>query len=166
MQEVILVNELDECIGQMEKMLAHEEGILHRAFSILIYNSKKEMLLQQRADTKYHSPGLWSNACCSHPSPGENLLDAAKRRLKEELNIECKLIVTGSFIYRYQFKNKLIEHEYDYVLKGIYDQQPILNEKEVKNFKWMQFEKLLMDIELNPDNYTFWFKEILRKNLL
>ncbi len=166
MQQVILVDEFDNSIGTMEKMQAHREGVLHRAFSILIYNAKGEMLLQQRADDKYHSGGLWTNACCSHPKPGEEISAAAHRRLFEEINLQCDLEIIGHFIYKHQFEKNLFEHEYDYVLKGVTDMQPALNPEEVKAFKWFNKTELLEDVKVNPEKYTIWFKEIIKRNIL
>ena len=166
MPEVILVDTNNNPIGTMEKMQAHREGVLHRAFSILIYNSKGKMLLQQRADEKYHSGGLWTNACCSHPKPEEEIVVAAHRRLKEELDLECSLDIIGHFIYHYQFEEDLFEHEYDFVLKGICDDVPDLDPAEVKAFRWIEKNELLNDIKANPTQYTFWFKEIISRNLL
>lgn len=166
MQQVILTDAHDNAIGVMEKQQAHRENILHRAFSILIYNNKGEMLLQQRADDKYHSGGLWTNACCSHPQPGETILEAAHRRLMEELNLQCKLEVIGSFVYQCKFEEQLYEHEFDHVLKGICDEQPILDPTEVKAFKWVALPLLLKDVSDYPDHYTFWFKEIVSRRLI
>ncbi len=166
MQQVILVDEFDNSIGTMEKMQAHRVGVLHRAFSILIYNSKGEMLIQQRADDKYHSGGLWTNACCSHPKPGEEISEAAHRRLLEEIHLQCDLEITGHFIYHHQFEKNLFEHEYDYVLKGVTDSEPALNPEEAKAFKWVNKNQLLYDVKANPEKYTFWFKEIIKRNIL
>ncbi len=165
-QEVILVDELNNPVGVMEKMEAHRKGVLHRAFSILIYNSKGEMLLQQRADHKYHSGGLWTNACCSHPKPGEEILTAAHRRLKEEINLECDLKIIGHFIYHHQFEENLFEHEYDFVLKGVCDKEPKEDPEEVKASKWITENELIEDVRLNPDQYTFWFKEIINHKFI
>ena len=123
-EEVILVNEADEQIGVMEKMEAHEKGLLHRAFSVFIFNDKGEMLLQQRALNKYHSGGLWTNACCSHPRPGEDTLQAAKRRLMEEMGIETSLTLKNSFTYKTAFENGLTEHEFDHIFIGTFNQEP------------------------------------------
>lgn len=166
MPAVVLVDETDHPIGVMEKTEAHRLGLLHRAFSILIYNSKGEMLLQQRADHKYHSGGLWTNACCSHPRPGEEIVAAAHRRLKEEINLQCDLTIIGHFIYKHQFEENLFEHEYDYVLKGICDVEPVINKDEVKAFKWISIKDLSSDMMVNPEQYTFWFKEICSKILI
>jgi isopentenyl-diphosphate delta-isomerase len=165
MQEhVILVDELDNAIGTMEKMEAHEKGLLHRAFSVFIFNGKGELLLQQRALTKYHSAGLWTNTCCSHPRPNETVLNAAKRRLTEEMGLNCEVDHKTSFIYKTDFDNGLTEHEFDHVFFGHYDQDPIINPEEVENFVWMDVNKIMNDIEKNPKKYTSWFK-IAMKNL-
>jgi isopentenyl-diphosphate delta-isomerase len=165
MQEhVILVDELDNAIGTMEKMEAHEKGLLHRAFSVFIFNGKGELLLQQRALTKYHSAGLWTNTCCSHPRPNETVLNAAKRRLTEEMGLTCEVDHKTSFIYKTDFDNGLTEHEFDHVFFGHYDQDPIINPEEVENFVWMDVNKIMNDIEKNPKKYTSWFK-IAMKNL-
>ena len=164
--EVIIVDENDIEIGTMEKMEAHRKGLLHRAFSVLIFNSKGELLLQQRALHKYHSPGLWANTCCSHPRKGEDLIAAAKRRLNEEMGFVCDLTVAGHFIYRCDFDNGLTEHEFDYVLKGIYDNDPVINPDEVMNYKWSNIDLLKKEFELNPSLFTFWFKELLQRNFI
>jgi isopentenyl-diphosphate delta-isomerase len=148
----------------MEKMEAHEKGLLHRAFSVFIFNGKGELLLQQRALTKYHSAGLWTNTCCSHPRPNETVLNAAKRRLTEEMGLNCEVDHKTSFIYKTDFDNGLTEHEFDHVFFGHYDQDPIINPEEVENFVWMDVNKIMNDIEKNPKKYTSWFK-IAMKNL-
>lgn len=164
MVDVILVNEKDKQIGTEEKMQAHVNGHLHRAFSVLLYNSKDEMLIHKRAVTKYHCPGLWTNACCSHPMPKENREEAAKRRLFEELgyeNIELKEIFT--FTYKAKFDNGLTEHEIDTVFKGKTDlNPPKINPDEIEEFKWVSIEELKKDILANPQKYTVWFKEIIK----
>jgi isopentenyl-diphosphate delta-isomerase len=147
----------------MEKLQAHEEGRLHRAFSIFIFNSKNELLLQQRALSKYHSGGLWTNTCCSHPKPNETIKDAANRRLHEEMGMVCDLQIKTNFIYKTPFDNGLTEHELDYVLVGITDQNPIINTKEVESFKWQSIFDIKADILNNPNNYTSWFKIALQK---
>ena len=159
MEKVILVNERDKQIGTEEKQKAHLEGKLHRAFSILIFNKKGEMLLQKRAKRKSFG-GLWSNACCSHPRPGEDILTAAKRRLKEEMGIETELFEVFSFHYTAKDKN-YIENEIDHVLYGIFDGDPKINKKEAEDFKWIKMKDLRRDIQKNPQKYTFWFKKIL-----
>lgn len=163
-EQVILVDELDNAIGTMEKMEAHEKGILHRAFSVFIFNSKGELLLQQRALTKYHSAGLWTNTCCSHPSPSENTLDAAKRRLKEEMGLACELNYKTSFIYKTNFDNGLIEHEFDHVFFGNCDHEPSINLEEVERYLWKDVIEIMDDIKKDPEKYTSWFK-IAMKNL-
>nr|WP_294793453.1 isopentenyl-diphosphate Delta-isomerase [uncultured Mucilaginibacter sp.] len=158
MESVILVDEKDLEVGVMEKMEAHLTGTLHRAISIFIFNEKGEFLLQQRAQEKYHSGGKWSNTCCSHPRPGEDLIDAANRRLKEEMGISCKLIHWFSFIYRAELDNNLVEHEYDHAFIGICDERPVPDPNEVAAFKYIEREKLEEDIRLNPGQYSEWFK--------
>jgi isopentenyl-diphosphate delta-isomerase len=160
---VILVDEKDNEIGVMEKLQAHEEGLLHRAFSVFIFNDKNELLLQQRALTKYHSAGLWANTCCSHPRPNETIKDSANRRLFEEMGMGCDLKIETNFIYKTEFENGLIEHELDYVLVGFTNQNPILNPDEVGSFKWQSITDIKMDIVFNPQNYASWFKIALEK---
>lgn len=156
--DVVLVDASDRELGVMEKMDAHVQGILHRAFSVFIYNNKGEMLLQQRADAKYHSAGLWTNACCSHPLPGEDLVTAANRRLKEELGIQADLTSVFSFIYRADLENGLIEHEFDHVLVGVCNDDPVLNPDEVKACRWLSDESICKLLEETPENFTAWFK--------
>lgn len=162
---VVLVNEMDEKIGLMPKLEAHEKGVLHRAFSVFIYNDKGQLLLQQRALHKYHTPGLWANTCCSHPRDGESPLEAGVRRLQEEMGFETSLIYRKSFIYKASFDNGLTEHELDHILIGRYDEEPNINPEEVADYVWMHIPDILEDIELNPDKYTAWFKIILREHL-
>ena len=157
---VILVNEKDKPIGVEEKLKAHLEGKLHRCFSILILNSKGEILIQKRAETKYHSPGLWSNTCCSHPRPNEKIIEAAKRRLKEEMGIETVLNEIFKFSYRAKIGN-LIENEIDHVFFGRFDGNPIVNKKEVGDWRWINLKDLKKDLKENPEKYTFWFRKIL-----
>ena len=163
---VILVNEQDEAIGLMEKLEAHEKGLLHRAFSILIFNSSGEMLLQQRALSKYHSPGLWSNACCSHPRDGETIVQAATRRLSEEMGMHTELSILTHFIYKAEFDNGLTEHEYDYVVKGISDTQPIINPYEVNDFRWISMEALSDWVKKTPSDFTIWFLELFKLDII
>lgn len=163
-EQVILVNESDEPIGEMDKMLAHEQGVLHRAFSVFIFNTKGEVLLQQRALSKYHSPGLWTNTCCSHPRPGETTEEAAHRRLKEEMGFDCTLQHKFSFIYKVQFDNGLYEHELDHVYTGVYEEEPSINPNEVNMYKWMKWEQLLEDVNKNMADYTFWLRQILEQH--
>ena len=157
-EKVILVDKNDNQVGLMPKLEAHEKGVLHRAFSIFIFNSKYELLLQRRASSKYHSGGLWTNTCCSHPREGEDILDAANRRLDEEMGIKTSLRKVYDFIYKAELDNQLTEHEFDHVFYGVFDNDPILNEDEAEDFKWVDMETLNNDIIKNEDNYTVWFK--------
>ena len=163
MNDIILVDENDKEIGSEEKMKAHKEGKLHRAFSIFIFNSKNELLLQKRASSKYHSPGLWTNTCCSHPKPGEDVLSAAHRRLKEEMGFDCKLKKIDSLVYKKSFPNGLTEHEYDHLIIGKSDITPKTNKDEADDFKWMALNKITDNIKANPKIYTYWFKITLPK---
>ncbi len=157
-EEVILVDEQDKELGLMEKMEAHEKGVLHRAFSIFVFNSKNEVMLHQRAWSKYHSGGLWTNTCCSHPRAGETVVEAAHRRLQEEMGFDCDLEEQFSFIYKKDLDNELTEHELDHVVFGFTDHQPEINPEEVADWKYMQLEDLKQDIVANPNQYTEWFK--------
>jgi isopentenyl-diphosphate delta-isomerase len=161
MEQVILVDEQDHEIGTMEKMEAHQKGLLHRAFSLLIFNTKGEMLLQQRAISKYHSGGLWTNTCCSHPLPGETIEQAGKRKLQQEMGFTCDLRYSHKFIYKVQLDNNLIEHEWDYVLIGYFDGTPAINKDEAQAWKFESIETIQHDAKENPDRYTCWFKLIL-----
>lgn len=162
-EQVILVNEKDEQIGLMPKLEAHEKGLLHRAFSVFVFNEKGELMLQQRALHKYHSPGLWTNTCCSHQRDGETSLAAGKRRLFEEMGFETALKESISFIYNAPFDNGLTEHEYDHILLGNYTQDPQINKEEVAAWKWMSLEDIQKDIIAQPELYTAWFKIIFEK---
>ncbi len=167
MDMVVLVDSDNRELGQMEKLEAHQKGLLHRAFSILIYNSKGELLLQKRADHKYHSAGLWTNACCSHPAPGEELTDAASRRLKEELGlVKIPLTLENSFIYRAEFGNGLTEHELDFIFKGNCDDDPVLNKEEASEYRWISRVELENEVGEHPGRFTFWFREMLKRELL
>lgn len=157
-EEVILVDENDNPIGTMPKLEAHLKGELHRAFSVFIFNSSGALLLQQRALDKYHSAGKWTNTCCSHPRPGELTADAAKRRLKEEMGMECELRPVFSFAYRAEVENGLVENEYDHVYFGSSDTLPIPNPLEVADFKYISMEALELDLQNNKDIYTEWLK--------
>tara|TARA_Y100000816_G_scaffold14284_1_gene9352 strand:- start:561 stop:1079 length:519 start_codon:yes stop_codon:yes gene_type:complete len=157
-EKVILVDENDNQVGVMPKLEAHQKGLLHRAFSVFIFNSKYELLLQKRASSKYHSGGLWTNTCCSHPREGEEILDAAKRRLIEEMGIDTSLRKVHDFIYKAELDNDLTEHEFDHVLYGIYNEDPIINKDEADDFKWIDMDSLNEDIITNGDKYTIWFK--------
>ena len=162
-EHVILVNEKDEQIGLMPKMEAHEKAVLHRAFSVFIFNDKNELILQQRALSKYHSPGLWTNTCCSHQRDGESNIQAGKRRLMEEMGFVVDLQESISFIYKAPFDNGLTEHEYDHVLIGRYDERPQINIEEVADWKWMPLEAVKKDMEVHSELYTAWFKIIFEK---
>jgi isopentenyl-diphosphate Delta-isomerase len=157
MSEVILVDENDVAIGSMDKMQAHEMALLHRAFSVFIFNSRGEMLLQQRADKKYHSAGLWTNACCSHPAPGEDTAKAAARRLKEELGFTTYLQKAFSFTYRTDFENGLTENEFDHVFTGIYDGPIVADADEVKNHRFLPMVEIENLIRKEPENFSSWF---------
>ena len=162
-EKVILVNENDEQIGLMPKMEAHEKALLHRAFSVFVFNDENELMLQQRALGKYHSPGLWTNTCCSHQREGETNVEAGKRRLQEEMGFVTHLEESVSFIYKAPFDNGLTEHEYDHVLLGKYNDNPVINKDEVANWKWMPLEEVRADIKHRPELYTEWFKVIFHK---
>lgn len=162
-EKVILVDEQNNPIGLMPKLEAHEKALLHRAFSVFIMNRKGEVMLQQRALHKYHSPGLWTNTCCSHQRENETNVEAGKRRLQEEMGFITELIDVISFIYKAPFDNGLTEHEYDHVLLGYYEDNPNINPEEVADWKWELPENIKKDIEQNPQKYTEWFKIIFEK---
>jgi isopentenyl-diphosphate delta-isomerase len=162
-EKVILVSDTDDQLGLMGKMEAHKKGVLHRAFSVFVFNKKGELLLQQRALDKYHSPGLWTNTCCSHQRDGESSLGAGKRRLNEEMGFHCDLEEVFWFIYSAAFDNGLTEHELDHVMVGYYDNDPVINLQEVASFKWMSLDKVKQDIAEHPENYTEWFKIIFKE---
>lgn len=167
-QLLILVDEEDREWGKLEKIKVHQLGLLHRAFSVFIFNSKGELLMQQRAEEKYHSGSLWSNTCCSHPHYGEDLKDAVDRRLREELDLMVKTEFLFSFIYKIKFDNGLTEHEFDHVFFGISDEKPKPDPKEIKNTRYMKLEELDQDLTVNPGHYTEWlrlcFKDIVRND--
>jgi isopentenyl-diphosphate Delta-isomerase len=161
-EQVILVDEQDRELGIMEKLAAHQHGgTLHRCFSTIILNSKGEMLLQQRAKGKYHSGGLWANACCSHPRPGEDAVAAAERRLVEELGISCRLREIATFIYRAELDHDLVEHEFDHLMLGKTDEEPEPNPEEVMEHRWMSIPDIQKDIKVAPERYAPWFKRIM-----
>ena len=160
---VILVDENDKQIGLMPKMEAHEKAVLHRAFSVFVFNGKNELMLQQRALHKYHSPGLWTNTCCSHQRDGETNLEAGKRRLFEEMGFVTDLKETTSFIYKAPFENGLTEHEFDHILVGNYENDPLINKDEVASWKWVDLDLVKQNIEKSPELYTAWFKIIFEK---
>ena len=158
MEQVILVDELDKPIGLMEKQAAHVDPHLHRACSVFIFNSKGELLMQQRALSKYHSPGLWTNTCCSHPRDGETTMDAASRRLMEEMGMACEMHEVYTFIYKAPVGQGLTEHEFDHVFIGQSDDIPQINHEEVESWKYMRIDELKNDIQRHPEHYTEWFK--------
>jgi isopentenyl-diphosphate delta-isomerase len=157
MEFVVLVDEQDNAIGTMEKQQAHVEGVLHRAFSIFIFNSDKKLLLQKRASSKYHCGGMWTNTCCSHPRETENTIDAAHRRLQEEMGMHCELKPIFSFVYKAEFENGLTEYEFDHVFFGESNQTPTLNLEEVEDFRYVGMEELQIEINENPAHFTPWF---------
>lgn len=157
---VILVDTADRELGTMEKMEAHEKAALHRAFSVFIFNDRGELMLQQRAAHKYHSPLLWTNTCCSHQRQGESNIDAGKRRLKEEMGFEVDLDEKFHFVYKAEFDNGLTEHELDHVMVGYYNGEPTINPEEVASWKWIDMEVLQQDMKDHPQDYTAWFKII------
>lgn len=156
-EKVILVDSNDEPIGLMPKMEAHEKALLHRAFSVFVINSKDELMLQQRAIEKYHSPGLWTNTCCSHQRDGEGNIEAGLRRLQEEMGFETPLEYLFNFIYKAPFDNGLTEHELDHVMLGRYEGEPNINPEEVASWKWMHIDEIHADLIKNPATYTIWF---------
>ncbi len=156
--DIILVDEADNQVGTMEKMEVHQKALLHRAFSIFIFNEQGKMLLQKRATLKYHSAGLWTNACCSHPAPGMDTLKAAYRRLEEEMGFNVILEKAFDFIYKAPFDNGLTEHEFDHVFIGKYDGEITPNAAEVSDFCFMSLENINLEIQKNPDQFTVWFK--------
>ena len=159
-ENVILVNENDEQIGLMPKLEAHEKAVLHRAFSVFVLNFKNEIMLQQRAHQKYHSPLLWTNTCCSHQREGETNIEAGSRRLFEEMGFKTELKELFHFIYKAPFDNGLTEHELDHVMIGYYNDAPVINQEEVEDWKWMKIEDVKNDMEFHPELYTVWFKII------
>ncbi|NND76745.1 MAG: isopentenyl-diphosphate Delta-isomerase [Flavobacteriales bacterium] len=163
MEKVILVDENDNELGTMEKMEAHEKALLHRAFSVFLFNENGEMLLQKRASSKYHSGGLWTNACCSHPRAGERTIDAATRRLSEEMGINANIEEIFSFVYKAELDKGLVEHEFDHVFFGQYEGEVDLNLDEADDFKYISMDVLMNDVNENPGSYTEWFKIALPK---
>tara|TARA_Y100000782_G_scaffold115634_1_gene163554 strand:+ start:15886 stop:16410 length:525 start_codon:yes stop_codon:yes gene_type:complete len=157
-EQVILVDENDAVIGSMEKMEAHEKGLLHRAFSVFVFNDKGEMLIHQRAFSKYHSGGLWTNTCCSHPREGETVLEAAHRRIQEEMGFDCPMKEIFEFIYKAELDSGLTEYEYDHVLIGEFNDAPNLNPDEVADYKYIAMDVLKEDVAAHPEKYTEWFK--------
>lgn len=166
MEKVILINEADEEIGVMEKMEAHRKGVLHRAFSVFLYNDQKQLLMQRRASHKYHSGGLWTNTCCSHPRPGETILEAANRRLEEEMGIRnVSLSIVDHILYKVEFENGLTEHEYDYIVEGIYRFDPFLNPDETDDFRWVALDELKEEVNKTPEKFTYWLRHFLMQKI-
>jgi len=158
-EKVILVDSSDRQVGIAEKLQAHQDGLLHRAFSIFVLNSQGQLLLQRRAKHKYHSGGLWTNTCCSHPRPNEMTLDAAHRRLQEEMGFDCELQEIFSFVYQAKLDHELTEYEFDHVLLGYCDREPVLNPEEAEDWKWIDLKVLQADIQKNPQSYTYWLRD-------
>ena len=157
MEEVILVDRSDRELGRAEKMKAHVKGWLHRAFSVFVFDDRGFLLLQRRAQSKYHTPGLWSNTCCSHPRPGEQILQAAERRLREEMGFTCDLSPAFGFVYRSEFRNGLIEHEYDHVVMGHWNGTPSPNPEEVADWRWVAPDALAGELLSERQRFTPWF---------
>ena len=162
-EKVVLVDDSNNQVGLMPKMEAHLKGVLHRAFSVIIFNNTGEVMLQKRASTKYHTPSLWSNTCCSHQRENEDNISAGKRRLNEEMGFITQLYDFESFIYKVSFSNGLIEHEFDHILVGIYNGLPNINLDEVDEWKWISIDELVNDMQDNSEKYTAWFKIIINK---
>lgn len=159
--QVVLVDASDIQVGTMEKYEAHHKGLLHRAISVFLFNSHGQWLLQQRADDKYHSNSLWSNTCCTHPFPEESNLDAAHRRLSEEMGLSCELKYVFHFLYEESLDNDLTEHELDHVFIGFSDEEPKLNPQEVMDYCYINFSDLEHDLQTHPEKYTVWFRKIV-----
>lgn len=158
---VVLVNPANDALGTMEKLAAHQTGVLHRAFSVFIFNEQQELLLQQRASHKYHGANLWTNTCCSHQQWNESTLAAAKARLQYEMGLSCTLEEYFSFIYHAEVENNLIEHELDFICVGYTQENPNINPDEVKDYKWIAIPDLLTWMNNKPEEFTYWFKEVL-----
>jgi isopentenyl-diphosphate delta-isomerase len=160
---VILVDERDTAVGAMEKMEVHQKALLHRAFSVFIFNDKGEMLLQKRAEKKYHSGGLWTNACCSHPQPGEDTMESANNRLREEMGFNTALHKAFTFVYKAPFENGLTEHEYDHVFVGSFNGLIKPNPAEVEDYCYQSLDELKQSLQTHPHHFTAWFKIALPK---
>ena len=165
-EQLIIVNEKDEAIGVGQKLKIHQDGLLHRAFSVFIFNSHGELLLQRRALSKYHSPGLWSNTCCGHPNPGEEIQVAAKRRLKLEMGLDCELGTFGSLIYRAPVGQGLIEHEFDHLLNGYSESDPTLNLEEAIEWSWVSLATLEHNLRNRQNHFTSWLRIIFNSRFL
>ena len=166
MENVILVDKQDNMIGAMEKLEVHRKGLLHRAYSILVFNAKGELLLQKRSVSKYHSGGLWSNTCCSHPGPDESMDVATRQRLRHEMGIDIQPEFAFKFIYKCELDKGLIEHEFDHVFTGLYNDAPFINPAEVDDWKFIDIKTLRNELENNPEKYTTWFKLIMNHPLV
>ena len=162
-EKVVLVDSNDNPIGTMPKIEAHKKALLHRAFSVFIINKENQLMLQKRSLNKYHSPGLWTNTCCSHQREGEDKLAAGQRRLKEEMGFTTPLKILFSFIYQVSFENGLTEHEFDHVLLGYYENTPKINYHEVADWKWMGLDEIACEIDKRPNDFTAWFKIIFNR---
>ena len=162
---VVLIDRDDNPVGLMEKQQAHHAGLLHRAFSVFIFNSKNELMIHQRAAEKYHSPKLWTNTCSSHPRENETYEQAAHRRLIEEMGFDCEIQEKFHFIYKAELEEGLFEHELDRVFTGFYEGEVNFNPEEVMDYKWIGMDELKKDIDFNPDKYTAWFKIIFKEYL-
>lgn len=162
-EQLILVDSEDRELGIRDKFRVHVEGSLHRAFSVFVFDSKNRLLLQQRADGKYHSAGLWSNTACGHPRPGESTTIAARRRLAEEMGFDCELSRAFSFLYHTVFDNRMVEHEYDHVFVGRFDGEPLPNSDEVQSWRWMELSDLHREVRNQPDHYTYWLHAALNR---
>ena len=160
-EQVILVDEQDRELGASEKLRAHAEGALHRAFSVFVFDRAGRLLLQRRARAKYHSGGLWSNTCCGHPRPGEQTAAAARRRLREEMNFDCELREAFGFVYRAELENALVEHEYDHVFVGEFEDAPAPDPSEVEEWKWMELVDLRRELREEPERYSYWLKMVV-----
>lgn len=162
-ENILTVDEQDRETGYMEKIEVHKKGILHRAFSVMIFNDNGEVLIQKRAKRKYHSPGLWTNSCCSHQREGETLTEAVARRIQEELGITCDCKEEFKFKYRVEFDNGLIEHEIDHVFIGHYNGNVFPNEDEVEEIRWVPLDKLHKEMREHPEDFTYWFKILMKQ---
>jgi len=162
-EKVILVDNDDNDIGEMGKIEVHRKALLHRAVSVFIFNSKKQMLIQRRALTKYHSPGLWTNTACTHPYPGETTIEAASRRSEQEMGIDTDLIKIFDFTYKERLDNNLTEYEFDHVFIGFSDKIPDPDPAEVCEFKYVDIDSVLNRIKEIPDNFTVWFRKIAER---
>jgi len=157
-EEVILVDKNDQVLGKAEKIATHVKGDLHRAFSIFIFDRTGRLLIQKRARTKYHSGGLWSNTCCSHPRPEEDTHIAAHRRLKEEMGFDCDLKKVFELVYKAELDNNLIEHEYDHIFIGQFADEPVVDSREVEEFRWIGMDSLIDEVAAKYNNYTYWLR--------